>query len=165
MIIYVTLASFVLAIATTSIVNLINIYRKSKDIGNIETSAVSAMDRMMREIRTAYAVDTSVSCLYDPPLLDGCDPDIGILKLKKLVSGVERNVRFYVSNNRIMIDQDGVLLGPLTSANTSVDYLKFRRSATSTAEALRVEMSLQSNIDSDNTHQFYDTAVMRGSYQ
>ncbi len=163
-VIYIALASVLFSVVISASTHIIKEYHKAKKISGIEKSAIVAMDRMIREIRSASIVDTSASCLFDPPFIDGCDPELGILKLNKVVSGVPHYVRFYVSNGRIMVEEDGVEIGPITSSNITIDYLKFRHSATSTAEALRVELSVMGNAETDVPKNFYNTAVLRGSY-
>jgi len=123
------------------------------------------MDRIIREIRSASTVDTSASCLFDPPFIDGCDPELGFLKLNKVVSGSTESVRFYVTNGRIMVEENGSETGPLTSSKIVIDSLKFRRSATSTGEALRIELSIMIGEDQSTIKNFYNTAVLRGAYQ
>lgn len=164
-IIYIAIASAMFSAVIYASVQVLAQYKRAKNISNVEKTAIIAMDRMIREIRSATSVDTSGSCLFDPPFADGCDPELGILKLNKVVSGASQTVRFYVTDGRIMVEENGTETGPLTSSRVMIDYLKFRRSATSTGEALRVELSILPNGENEIPKNFYNTAVLRGSYQ
>lgn len=144
---------------------LIKNYGRAKSIVRIESSAIASMDRIIREIRFASSVDTSNSCLFDPPFADGCDPELGVLKLNKLVSGSPHTVRFFISNGRLMLEEDDVLVGPITSDKVTVVSLKFRHSSNDISEALKIQLILESNSDESLIKSFYDTAVLRGSYQ
>lgn len=163
-IIYVAIVSFLFSAIVYSSVEIMKTYKKAKSRGQIENSANVALDRMMREVRSATSVDTSASCLYDPPFAAGCDPEIGIIKLNKIVSGVPHTVRFYVVDGQVMVDEDDVLLGPITSKRTTIDALRLRRSATSTSETLKVELTISSTSFPEIVSDFYTTGVLRGSY-
>lgn len=164
-VIYISIATFLFSSVIYASVQILAQYKRAKNISNVEKTAVVAMDRIIREIRSASSVDTSGSCLFDPPFADGCDPELGILKLNKVVGGSSETIRFYVTDGRIMIEENGIEIGPLTSTRASIDFLKFRRSATSTGEALRVELSILPNGETETPRNFYNTAVLRGSYR
>lgn len=162
---YIAIASVLFSSVIYGLGSVLAQYKRAKGISNVEKTAIIAMDRMIREIRSATSVDTSSSCLFDPPLIDGCDPELGILKLNKMVNGTLNAVRFYVTDGRIMVEENGIETGPLTSSKVTIDYLKFRRSATSTGETLRVELSVMPTGEDTMIKNFQNTAVLRGSYQ
>lgn len=162
--IYVSMLSVFLTSVIYASSQLIKNYSRAKSIVRIESSAIASMDRMIREIRFASSVDTSNSCLFDPPFSDGCDPELGVLKLNKIVSGSAHNVRFFISEGRLMLEEDNVLIGPITSDKVSVVSLKFRHSTNDVSEALKIQLTLESN-SYNIIKNFYDTAVLRGSYQ
>lgn len=163
--VYIALLSVFLTAVIYASGQIIKNYIRAKDIAQVESSAITAMDRMIREIRSASSVDLSSSCLFDPPFIDGCDPELGVLKLNKMISGTPHTVRFYLDNGRIMLEEDGVLTGPVTSSRTHIEFLKFRHSKNSISEALKIQLSISSSNEPDNVKNFYDTAVLRGSYQ
>jgi len=164
-IVYVALLSVFISAVTYASSSLLRSFSDAKDVTRIETSAIAAMDRMIREIRSASSVDTSSSCLYDPPFRDGCDPELGVLKLNKMISGSPHSVRFYISNGQLMLEEDGVLTGPITSSRTEIQSLRFRHSVSTVSEALKIQLAINPNDNPDKIENFYDTAVLRGSYQ
>jgi type II secretory pathway pseudopilin PulG len=123
----------------------------------LNNSALSSMERMVREIRQASSVDQGQSTFNANP---------GKLVLNTTDSGGNSTtVEFSVSSTTLIVKQGGITLGPLTIGSTTVDSLIFRSIATSTSQAVRVEMTLTSQgISQSKTGTFYSTAVLRGSY-
>ncbi len=126
-------------------------YKNVKELRAIESSVMISMDRMISEIRNAVSIDSANSTFNSNP---------GQLSL---INGTSSK-RFYVSNNRIMINEDG-LVGPLTGSDISIVSLVFRSIATTTASAVKIELSLRNVASSTSlTENFYMTATLRGSY-
>ncbi|MEK7194326.1 MAG: hypothetical protein AAB660_01380 [Patescibacteria group bacterium] len=122
----------------------------------LTTSASIAMDRMTREIRSASNINTSSSILGTSPgklVLTGVD-----------VLGVARTVEFSIVTNILRIKENGVDTGPLTESNVRVTNLVFDRSASSTDQAVRTRMTIESGAgDSYKSENFYSTTILRQS--
>ena len=123
---------------------------------NISFSALSAIDRIEREVHLASSVNTSASTLATSPgvlVLDGLDNN-----------GNPRSVEFSIIADELHFKENGVDKGALTDNKTRVSSLTFNRLATSTAEAVRIEMTLESGVQSKLKREtFYTTALMRQS--
>lgn len=149
--IYLALFMLVIIAIIDSISAISNSYKNVKELRAIESSAMTSLDRMVSEIRNAISVDTANTTFNSSP---------GQLTL---VNGTSTK-KFYVSNNRLMINEDG-LIGPLTGSDIKVTSLIFRSIATTTASAVKIELSLRNVASSTSlTENFYMTATLRGSY-
>ncbi len=154
------LAIFVVLLA--GIVNAISVlsssYRNVRTARSIESSAISLMDRIIREVRNSTSIDSAQSSF-------GINP--GSLSLNVVDgSGNPSTIRFYVSNQRVILEENGMSLGPVTASNVTVSSLVFRSYSTTTSSAVKIEMTLSSASTSKVfvTRNFYGTAVLRGSY-
>ncbi|HEY1037484.1 MAG TPA: type II secretion system protein [Candidatus Paceibacterota bacterium] len=133
-------------------------YRSVRTVRSVESSATQAIDRMAREIRNADEVNAAQTVFDNNP---------GSLSL--LTSddeGNESTLRFHVSGGRLMLEENGSSLGPVTAADVVVTSLVFRSFATTTSAAVKIELNLSSASTSPYVvnEKFYGTAVLRGSY-
>lgn len=137
---------------------LSNSYRNVKTYRSIESSAVSSMERMVREIRNATDINagqTSYGISAGSLSLNGTN-----------ASGTAYTVRFFASSSRLYLEENSTNVGPLTPSNVIVSNLTFRHFSTSTSEAVKIEMTISSASSSSVyfSKNFYGTAVLRGSY-
>lgn len=158
LLIYIFLLALLLTVMINSTVLLSASYRNIKSVKEIESSAISTLDRMVKEIRAAESVDTTQTAYNISP---------GALKINTTDSGGNpTTMKFYLVNQRLMMDQGGVQLGPLTTQSVRVTNLVFRSIATSTIQAIKIEMTIESGASTYYvTKNFYGTATLRGSYQ
>ena len=150
-IVYVAIFSILLASVSSATSLLFSSYQKTKVVRRIENSAILSMDRMVRDIRNASSVDAANSVFNVP---------YGALSL---VSGAT-TTKYYLSNGQIYVEENGNTLGPMTLSNVNVSSLVFNYISTGTSEAIRVRMTISGSL-SMPAKNFYDTAVLRGSYQ
>jgi len=156
--VYLGLAVILLSGIVQAIVTLTAAYRNVKTARDIESSAIAVMDRIVRDTRDATSINTAQSTFNLNP---------GILYLNTYnASSTAITDKYYVANQRVMLSENGVLLGPLTSADVAVSSLIFRSYSTSTSNAVKIELTLTSASTSRVyiTKNFYGTAVLRGSY-
>jgi type II secretory pathway pseudopilin PulG len=140
--IYAALLVVILSAVVTTTIMLSTSYRAVKSAKNTENAALSAMDQMTRNIRSASIVNgtqTYYNATSGSLLLDS-------------------GVRFYLSGNQVMEDKSGTVFGPLTESVATVNSLVFRPLNTGNSTGVKIEM----NIDGKN---FYNTVMLRGSYQ
>lgn len=157
MLIYVSIVTITLAIVVNVCLTLSRSYsslREAKDIGNAVTVG---LETMVREIRGAESVDTANSSLAT---------STGRLTLSTTENGAASTVEFYLATSTIHMKRGGVYEGPLTLSNVSVTELTFNHIASSTLQAVKIEMVVQTGSGSTTrTERLYDTVVLRGSYQ
>ncbi len=155
--IYILLLGLLLAAIINSTLLLAKSYRNVKATRSIESSAISSMDRMTREIRNATSINTGASSLNVNP---------GILALNTTTaSGTSQTIRFYTSSGKLIMERDGSTVGQLTFSDSNVSNLIFRSISTTTSEAVKIEMSIQSSTSTSFiTKNFYQTVILRSSY-
>src|ERR1041385_3348551 len=157
MLFYIAILVVLTGVTVSTLISLSNIYRNLRSLEAVNESAQSSLERIVRESRGATSIDTTQSTLGSSP---------GNLFLYSLdQNGATTTVQFYVSNSAIRIKEAGVDAGPLTASNVRVTNLVFRRIATSTSQAVKIEMTLESGTSTNYVSKnFYSTAVLRGSY-
>ena len=154
---YTAILSIVLLVVAETLIAVTRSSGNLRAAQRIERDAGFALERMVREIRDAEAVDAAGSTL-------GAHP--GVLALNATtVSGSPRAVLFYLENGVVYLKEDGVVVGPLSSAQTSAANLVFRRIPTGRSEGVKIELTLSSGDGSAaRSENFYATAVLRDSY-
>ncbi|MFA4890137.1 MAG: prepilin-type N-terminal cleavage/methylation domain-containing protein [Candidatus Paceibacterota bacterium] len=149
MVVYIAIAAGILAASVNSISSLMKSFNSARVTSKINNSAEAGMERMTREIRTAYGVNSS-SVLDSSP---------GRLKLDTYnASGATTTLEFYLNNGVLMVVEGGGAENPLTLNGVSVSNLVFYQIANATtSKAVKVEVII-------NGKNFYDTAILRNSY-
>jgi len=125
---------------------------------NINSSVVSALERITREVRWAYDVDNSQSTLNVHP---------GSLTLSTTnYFGESSTVEFYLEDGVLKIKEGGVYKGVLTSPNVQVVNLVFRPVSSGRSQMIKVEITLEGVVRRGRirSETFYDSVVLRGSY-
>ncbi len=121
----------------------------------VATSAGLSLDRVTREVHTASGVNTASSVF---------DTNPGRLVLSGSESGVPYTVEFSLVGGALNIIRNGVNTGPLTEVGVNVIELIFRRSASSTDQAISIEMTLESGTSTAyKSEKFYTTAILKQS--
>ncbi len=157
MLAYIFILTLLMSVVIYTLITMNNLYRSIKSSARIEATAQIALERMMREIRGASSVDIAQSTLNSSP---------GQLTLNTIDdNGVATTIQFFLTGQTSRIKEADIDIGPLSSAGVRVVNLTFRRIATSTSEAVKIEMIIESGQGlSYRSSSFYSTAVLRGSY-
>lgn len=162
MIIYIAIMTIITTALMRSLVVVFNSNRASFADTNIRNSAYSAMENMIREIRSSQSIDKVNSTLYPS--------QSGILQLNQVDSaGNPYIVRFSTSSNLSLNFSEGSttasLLGPITLNGTKVMNLRFTPINTGNSQAVRIEMNLSATVNGQTKSQwFYSTVILRDSY-
>ena len=127
---------------------------------NLHASALSAMERMTREIRGAKDVDDALGeSVFD------VHPGRLWLQVVNEFDIAER-VEFYLSGGALHMSRAGNGLGNLTADATQVTSIVFREIALATSTAIRIEMEMESRSGSITKRgTFYGTVVLRATYE
>ncbi len=157
MLAYIFILTLLVAVVIYTLITMNNLYRSIKSSAGIEATAHVALERMVREIRGASSVDIAQSTLNSSP---------GQITLNTVDdNGATTTIQFFLTGQTSRIKEAGIDIGPLSSAGARVTSLTFRRIATSTSEAVKIEMTVESGQgQSYRSSSFYSTAVLRGSY-
>jgi competence protein ComGC len=111
----------------------------------------SIMERISREIRTAYDIN-SISA---NDLKLNTQNNVGIIK----------TVEFLLSGSNVQLIENNILTGNLNTPNIAITGLTFTQITTSQGKAVKVFLTVKSVNDvSGVTQNFYDTIVLRGIY-
>ncbi|MEI6478662.1 MAG: type II secretion system protein [bacterium] len=154
-IIYVSLLSILISAIAWSVTSIFHSYNKMDDTRQVENSAMLSMDRMVKEIRNSRSVDLSNTATSTPN---------GYLTLNDFdQEGDPETMKFYLLNDRVYADKNGVQLGPLTLDNVVVSSLVFRYFPNGNSAGIKIELGLKT--PSGVVNNFYDSAVLRNSYQ
>lgn len=159
MIIYVAFFAVLSVLTTNATIMVMKSFYSLRISQSISQSATTALERMSREIRNAYAVDTANSTLTTSP---------GRLTLlTKDDLGALTTVEFYMSNSQLNMKVGGVDQGALVSKTVTVTNLVYRTISTSNSQSVKIEMTLRDSRDASlgttKTVKYYDTIVLRGS--
>lgn len=156
MIIYIAFFAVFSVVAVEAMMVVMKSFYSLRLTQSINQSATTALERMSREIRNAYDINTAESTFTTNP---------GRLTLRtKDSSGTNTTVEFYVSGGQIRIKEGGVDKGSLMAKSTTVTNLVFRQIATTNSKAIKIEMSFHDAhgvLTRDAV--FYDTILLRGS--
>ena len=156
-IIYVGLAILVMVAVVNMLLLLSRAYGQLKSSRHMQTSAITALDRVIRDIRNAQSIDVGQSTL-------GASP--GVLTLNSTnLSGTAEVFQFYILNGALRVKKDTVDLGPLTLPDVTVSNLIFRQISTGISQAVKIEITLGTGAgQSARSANFYGTAILRDSY-
>lgn len=157
-IIYTAILAIIFILVVNSLSVVIKAFNQGRVAIKINNSAETAMERMTREIRFAYDIDS----------LSVFDSHPGHLVLNTYVLGTETptTVEFYIDSGKLMVKEGVLPAEQLTSSELNVENLIFRQiAASSISKAVKIEMTIQgSSGNYQKTEDFYNTAILRRSY-
>ena len=122
----------------------------------VESSAASAMEKMMREIKSAEAINPGLSSL-------GTNP--GVLALSGINEGEVYELVFDTSGGILRVSKDGGPVGNLTSSAVTVSDLIFEHIVNENSEGVHITLELQTVYGNEVKNlRLTNFAVIRGSY-
>lgn len=122
----------------------------SRDVRN---SAITALERMGREIRSAESIGGAT--VFDQP--DG--------QLELSTGGTPETILFTLSDGVVQLSEDGIYVGDLTLPTVTVTDMTLRHITTTASEGIRVEITFESVGGEHGTAAtFYTTGIVRGTY-
>jgi len=153
MLVYIAILGVLTVVVINTVLSLAQSFSSIKVSRNINNSALSAFERVVRDIRDADAIDVANSTFDVHP---------GRLTLTKGATTTE----FYLDGGSLKIRENSIGAGVLTKQNTTVTNLVFRHSiVASTFESIKIEMTLSGSQGSlIKTENFYTAAVLRKTY-
>ena len=157
MIIYIAFFAVISILAINATIMTMKSFYVLRITQAVSQSATTALERMSREIRNAYDVDTVNSTL-------GTNPGSLTLKTKD-ATGLNTTIEFYVDlGSQLSLKEGAIDKGSLMVKTVTLDSLIFRLVTNTNSKAIKIEMTLR---DSRSTPvklvKFYDTIVLRGS--
>lgn len=154
MIIYVSILSLVMFVVVNTFISFGGTYREVRMHRAIDTSALTSLERMTRDVRGATNIVINQSTLGSTP---------GVLVLNAVDGAVSTTTRFYVDDGVLKVDVNSVYSGPLTLTQTSVTSLSFNRLVSTSSEAVKIDMTLQYVYGSTTkTKNYHTTVILKG---
>jgi Tfp pilus assembly protein PilW len=152
MLVYVAVVVFVAGALISTFLSLNTVLLRNRTERELAESARASLERIERDIRNADSINTALSTLGSNP---------GVLVL----TGTGTTTKFYVSSSTLMLNVNGVDLGPLTSDAVTVRSIVFNRYVGTTTDLVRVTLTLSAvSKAASTTRTFYTSAVVRGTY-
>ena len=154
--IYLAMLAMLLGVLITILFGIVNTYQKIEVERDLQVNGAVVMERMLREIRGAVAVDTVNSVLDSSP---------GVLSLDSLDSvGDPVDIEFSIVSGAISLSRGGVVIGDLTTDDIAIDSFIVRHIDGTNSDGVKIELTLtSSNGDFSDTQNFYITGLLRGS--
>ncbi|HBV01547.1 MAG TPA: hypothetical protein DEF00_04145 [Candidatus Taylorbacteria bacterium] len=154
---YVAIFSFSLLAIMQTLIVVTRSHGMLRSAQRVEQEASISIERMIREIRDGESIDDAGSVFSAHP---------GKLLLHSTnVSGLPRTVEFSLSGGKLSLKEDGVAVGLLTSTQTNISNLVFRKISTARSEGVKIEMTMQSGTSTTaRSENFNTTAALRDSY-
>lgn len=146
---------FILSILTVALISALMVMIRSSAASRIERnlnqSAVSALGRVVQELRRANSATVISANQLSLNTTDW--------------SGVATTVQLSVQGGVLMIQSGASAAVPLTLGHSQVSSLTFTKVTTKHSQAVRVQLSLtDSRGSAPTTLNFNTTTVLRGSY-
>ncbi len=155
MLVYVAILASIAVVVVNVAVVLAESYGTLQATRNINISAVTALERVVHDVRVSKNVDVGNSTLGSHP---------GRLTLTRATT-TPTTSEFYLDNGILKVREDGVVAGSLTNDNTSVTNLVFRHVVSGSIELVKIEATLESTVGTTTkTENFFDSIILRGSY-
>ncbi len=156
MIIYIAFFAVLSVLAISSTLIVMKSFYSIRLTQNINQSATVGLERMSREIRNAYGIDTVQSTF---------GANAGRLTLRtKDAGGADMIIEFYVTGNQLFIKEGGVDKGSLMTRNAVLTNLVFRQIANPNSRAVKIEMTIRDTRGAlQKDVNFYNTIILRGS--
>lgn len=156
-VIYVAILAVAFTIVVGSLIRMTSAYGRLRDAQNIQNAAITALDRMTRELRDAESIVLASSSFGSHP---------GRLTLQTTdASSTPRTVEFYMDGNVLKMKENGVDQGPIMRPNVVLSSLIFRHATTTVSDAVKVELTFVAGTSTSvRTENFYTTVILRNSY-
>ena len=156
MLVYVAILSVMVVMVISVTLSVSGSYGVFQVSRNVQTAAVTSLERMTREIRLADNIILGSSTFDAHP---------GILTLQKTGdSGIE-TVSFSIIGQSITVQENSDPAEALSRSDTSVTNLVFRKVDSLISSGVKIEMTVESTRgENSKTETFYAFAVIRGSY-
>ncbi len=139
--------------AVTSLISLNSVIMRNAVERDLAQAASASLEYLVREIRTADVVMPTLSTFGSSP---------GALTV---VHGAT-TTRLYMNGGALTLEQNGAVLGPITTANVTVNSLIFTHFVGTNTELVRVALTLSTNSRyASSTRTYYTSAVLRGTYE
>lgn len=157
MIVYVAILGIIAVLSINATLAMTQAFSNLRVSRDLNSSATALFERLTRDVRGAYDIDTVQSTFNTNP---------GRLTLNtKDSGGANTTVEFYVENGLVKIKEGGVAQGAIMTTSTSVTNFVVRQLLNTNTKAVKVEATISATRGNiTKTRNFYTTIVLRGTY-
>lgn len=150
--VYLSVLVLVTGVIVTTFLSLDTVLVRNKTDREMTQSATVALERIVRTVHDATSVTAGQSAF---------GTSTGALAL----SSTGTTTRFYIASSTLMMSENGVTVGPLTSESVPVQSFVVTHYTGSSTEMVRVALTLKAQSKAaSSTRTFYTGAVLRGTY-
>ena len=154
LLIYVSLMAVIILVVVNTVISFTKTYKEVGALRAVEHSANDAMERMTRDIRAASTITNAYSTLGTSP---------GVLTIVATANTVSTTTKFYIQNNILKMDINGVYYGPLSLSNAQVTNLVFNDLNSGISHAVKIDMTIQATVGTiTKTKTYHSTIILRG---
>lgn len=149
LLIYITILSTMTVLVVNVLLITARSYNGLKISRNINNSAITALERMTRDIKSASDV-VAVQSIFD------------VHPGRLTVQSSATTTEFYLSSGVLRVKENDVDIGPLTHQVSSIDSLIFKLFDNGTTKGVRIEMTMSVEYKNiTKTKKFYSFVVLR----
>lgn len=154
MIVYITVLSIISLVVMNTIVSFTKSYKILGALRAVEHSAIDSMERMTRDIRSASSIDITNSTFGSNP---------GVLTIISTSGSFSTTTKFYLQNNVLKMDVNGVYYGPLTLSNATITNLIFTNLNSGISKAVKIDMTIDGSVGGvTKTGTYHSTIILKG---
>ena len=154
MLIYVGILSIVSILVVSTLLSFTKSYRDLGALRIVEHSGINSMERMIRDITNTTVVDVANSSF---------DTNPGVLTIIATANSVSTTTKFYVENNILKVNVNGIYSGPLSLSNASISNLVFKQLDSGISKAIKIDMTIQGVVGGIiKTRSFHSTVILTG---
>lgn len=158
MLVYIAILTLLVGVLISSLRAIVTTYRHIKVSRTIETSALTALERITREIKNGSSITVGSSSFGTA--------SSSITVVGKNASEVSKTTYIYLQSGVLRINEDGTPKGQLTSSSTVVTNFTLNFINQTASDAVKIQLTLQAGQGAYQRQEtFYSTAILRGSYQ
>lgn len=153
--IYAAILALIFILVVGAILVMIRSFGDLRSSRNMNNFAMTALERMTREVKFASEIDDGNSTF-------GSSPGRLTLNTVDLDTGLDTTIEFFLSGTDLMVKEGAASAQALSSSKVEVSELIFRKVENSDiSKAVKIELEIQAGTKSAK---FYNTAILRRSY-
>ncbi len=155
MLIYLAILALMLWVIANILNSMIQTERVASSSKVVENAAIFGLERIVREVRDASAVEPSSVLDLNPGvlILSGTD-----------ANGGAKTIEFFLNLGALHIKENGVDKGALTESKATVTSLVFSVLSNPNSKSVKTVMTVESGTSTTYRKEtFYSTTILRGS--
>jgi prepilin-type N-terminal cleavage/methylation domain-containing protein len=157
MLVYIAILGVLSTLAINVTLSMTRAFAELRVSRDLNASGSVLMERLTRDIRSAYDVDAGQSTL-------GTNPGRLMLDTKDS-GGANTTNEFYVENGLVKVRVGGVAIGAVMTTSSIVNNFVLRELVNTKSKAIKIEVTISATRGNiTESRNFYNTVVLRGTY-